>query len=49
MQLVSYLFFDNRAAEAFDFYAKCLGGKVTMKVPSAKCRAVSGCLRKCAT
>jgi PhnB protein len=32
MQLVSYLFFDHQAAEAFDFYAKCLGGKVTMKV-----------------
>ncbi|HET7931678.1 MAG TPA: VOC family protein [Rhodanobacteraceae bacterium] len=32
MQLVSYLFFDNQAAEAFDFYAKCLGGKISMKV-----------------
>jgi len=32
MQIVSYLFFKNSAAEAFDFYAKCLGGKVTMKV-----------------
>ena len=32
MQLVSYLFFDNQAAKAFDFYAKCLGGKVSMKV-----------------
>lgn len=32
MQLISYLFFNNQAAEAFDFYAKCLGGKVTMKV-----------------
>ncbi|HEX5353902.1 MAG TPA: VOC family protein [Rhodanobacteraceae bacterium] len=32
MQINSYLFFKNDAAEAFDFYAKCLGGKVTMKV-----------------
>jgi PhnB protein len=32
MQIVSYLFFKNNAAEAFDFYAKCLAGKVTMKV-----------------
>lgn len=32
MQLVSYLFFNNQAAEAFDFYAQCLGGKVSMKV-----------------
>lgn len=31
MQLTSYLFFNDNAAEAFDFYAKCLGGKVTMK------------------
>lgn len=35
MQLNSYLFFDNRAAEAFDFYAKCLGGKITMQVTFA--------------
>jgi PhnB protein len=28
MQLVSYLFFENQASEAFDFYAKCLGGKL---------------------
>jgi PhnB protein len=32
MQLVSYLFYDGHAAEAFDFYARCLGGKVSMKV-----------------
>lgn len=32
MQLVSYLFFDNQAGEAFDFYAKCLGGEIAMKV-----------------
>ncbi|MGH8110896.1 MAG: VOC family protein [Rhodanobacteraceae bacterium] len=32
MQLVSYLFYKNDAAEAFDFYAKCLGGRVTRKV-----------------
>jgi PhnB protein len=32
MQLEAYLFFDNQAAEAFDFYAKCLGGKIAMKV-----------------
>jgi PhnB protein len=32
MKLVSYLFFKDNAAEAFDFYAHALGGKVTMKV-----------------
>jgi PhnB protein len=32
MQLVNYLFFDHQAAEAFDFYAKCLGGEIAMKV-----------------
>jgi PhnB protein len=32
MQITSYLFFDGSAAEAFDFYARCLGGKITMKV-----------------
>ncbi len=32
MKLEAYLFFDNQAAEAFDFYAKCLGGKIAMKV-----------------
>lgn len=32
MQLTSYLFFSNNATEAFDFYARCLGGKVTMRV-----------------
>lgn len=32
MQLVTYLFFDATAADAFAFYAKCLGGKITMKV-----------------
>jgi PhnB protein len=32
MNLVSYLFFKDNAAEAFDFYARSLGGKVTMKV-----------------
>ena len=32
MQLVNYLFYKNQAAEAFDFYAKCLDGKVAMKV-----------------
>jgi PhnB protein len=32
MQLVNYLFFRNQAAEAFDFYARCLGGKIVMKV-----------------
>ncbi|WHZ19569.1 MAG: VOC family protein [Rhodanobacteraceae bacterium] len=32
MQLVTYLHFRNQAAEAFDFYARCLGGKVVMKV-----------------
>ena len=29
MQLVAYLLFDGNAEEAFDFYARCLGGKVT--------------------
>lgn len=29
MQLVTYLLFDGNAEEAFDFYARCLGGKVT--------------------
>ena len=32
MNLVSYLFFKDNAAKAFDFYAHALGGKVTMKV-----------------
>jgi PhnB protein len=32
MQIVSYLFFKDNAAEAFDFYARCLGGKIEMKV-----------------
>jgi PhnB protein len=32
MKLVSYLFFKDNAAKAFDFYASALGGKVTMKV-----------------
>lgn len=32
MKLEAYLFFNNQAAEAFDFYAKCLGGKITTKV-----------------
>ncbi|HEU0277274.1 MAG TPA: VOC family protein [Rhodanobacteraceae bacterium] len=32
MQITSYLFFDGNAAEAFDFYAQCLGGKITMQV-----------------
>lgn len=29
MQFVSYLTFDGHAEAAFDFYARCLGGKVT--------------------
>lgn len=32
MQIANYLFFKDNAAEAFDFYARCLGGKVIMKV-----------------
>ncbi|HEX5489142.1 MAG TPA: VOC family protein [Rhodanobacteraceae bacterium] len=32
MQLANYLFFENQAAEAFDFYARCLGGRIAMKV-----------------
>jgi len=31
MQLTNYLFFKSQAAEAFEFYASCLGGKVVMK------------------
>lgn len=32
MQLVTYLFFKDNAAQAFDFYARCLGGTIQMKV-----------------
>ena len=32
MQIASYLFFKDNAAEAFDFYAGCLGGRVAMRV-----------------
>ena len=32
MQLVSYLFFKDNAAEAFAFYAKSLGGKIAMQI-----------------
>jgi PhnB protein len=32
MQLTNYLFFNNQAAQAFDFYAKCLAGRIVMKV-----------------
>lgn len=32
MNLVSYLFFKNNAAEAFDFYARCLDGEIVGKV-----------------
>lgn len=32
MQLAAYLFFNANAAQAFDFYATCLHGKVAMKV-----------------
>ncbi|MDE1895379.1 MAG: VOC family protein [Pseudomonadota bacterium] len=32
MQLVSYLFFRNQAAEAFEFYRQCLDGRIVMKV-----------------
>jgi PhnB protein len=28
MQLNSYLYFDGQCEEAFNFYAKCLGGKI---------------------
>lgn len=40
MELTSYLFFQDNAAEAFDFYARCLGGKVAMKVTFGD---MSGC------
>lgn len=36
MHLTSYLFFDDTAAEAFEFYAKCLGGKITWKTTFAE-------------
>lgn len=32
MQLASYLFFKDNAAQAFDFYARCLDGRITRKV-----------------
>lgn len=32
MQLVNYLFFNNQAVEAFDFYAKCVGGRIERKI-----------------
>lgn len=32
MHLVSYLFFKDNAAEAFDFYARCLEGEIVGKV-----------------
>ena len=32
MQIAPYLFYQSDAAEAFDFYAKCLDGKIVMKV-----------------
>ncbi len=32
MQIASYLFFKDNAAEAFDFYAGCLGGRIAMRV-----------------
>lgn len=35
MQLANYLFFDGTAAEAFDFYARCLGGRIARKVTFA--------------
>lgn len=31
MELVNYLFFKNQAAEAFAFYANCLGGKIVLQ------------------
>ena len=42
MQLANYLFFDNHAAEAFDFYAKCLGGKIAMKVTMGEMPGTEG-------
>ena len=35
MLIANYLFFDGRAAEAFAFYARCLGGKIAMQVTFA--------------
>ena len=32
MQLIPYLNFDGRCREAFDFYARALGGEVTMRM-----------------
>ncbi len=32
MKLNAYVMFSGQCAEAFDFYAKCLGGKIAMKL-----------------
>jgi PhnB protein len=32
MKLNAYVMFQGQCAEAFDFYAKCLGGKIAMKM-----------------
>lgn len=45
MQLATYLLFKDQAAEAFDFYAQCLGGRVTAKVTMGEWREVDGELR----
>src|ERR1700689_3263288 len=36
MQLNPYLFFDGRCAEAFRFYERSLGGKITMMITHAE-------------
>jgi PhnB protein len=36
MSLNPYLYFDGRCEEAFNFYAKCLGGKITFMMNSTR-------------
>ena len=35
MKLNPYLFFNGQCEEAFKFYEKCLGGKITALIPHA--------------
>lgn len=43
MQIANYLFFKNNAAEAFDFYARSLGGKITMKMTMGEMPGTDDC------
>lgn len=36
MQLVNYLFFRNQADEAFAFYARCLDGRIALRVANGE-------------